>query len=326
MASISPIKGFPEWLPPQRMVEQQLLDRIRRRYELFGYVPVETRAVEPIDYLASKGGDADKEIYVLRRLHADAEDRDGAGLGLHFDLTVPFARYVVQNRGRLSFPFRRYQIQKVWRGERPQDGRFREFYQCDADVIAPEKLSLQYDVEIAQLLFEVVSDLPVPAPTIQVNNRKILEGFYRALGVENITPTLRIVDKLDKIGPVAVRQLLQDQLGMSDEASAKVLQLSEIAGSGLGVLDQVRALGVQHPLLEEGLSELEFVLRGASDIPDGRLRANLKIARGLDYYTGIVFEGQLDGHEDLGSVCSGGRYENLAAALGSPVKLPGIGV
>lgn len=326
MASISPIKGFPEWLPPQRMVEQQLLDRIRRRYELFGYVPVETRAVEPIEYLASKGGDADKEIYVLRRLHADAEDREGAGLGLHFDLTVPFARYVVQNRGRLSFPFRRYQIQKVWRGERPQDGRFREFYQCDADVIAPEKLSLQYDVEIAQLLFEVVSDLPVPTPTIQVNNRKILEGFYRALGLEEITPTLRIVDKLDKIGPAAVRQLLQDQLGMREDASAKVLQLSEISGSGLGVLDQVRALGVQHPLLEEGLSELEFVMRGASDIPDGRLRANLKIARGLDYYTGIVFEGQLDGHEDLGSVCSGGRYENLAAALGSPVKLPGIGV
>lgn len=325
MASITAIKGFPEWLPQQRLIEQQMLDRIRRKYELFGYVPIETRAVEPLEYLTSKGGDADKEIYVLRRLHATA-DEEGPGLGLHFDLTVPFARYVVQNRGKLSFPFRRYQIQKVWRGERPQDGRFREFYQCDADVIGHEKLSIQYDVEIAQLLFEAVADLPVPTPTLYVNNRKILEGFYKALGIEALTATLRVVDKLDKIGADGVHRLLLEQLNIEAETANKILSLAEIEGSDLSVIAKVEALGLKHPLLEEGLSELAFVLKNASDIPAGRLKASLKIARGLDYYTGIVFEGKLDGHDDLGSVCSGGRYENLAAALGSPVKLPGIGV
>lgn len=323
MSRSTSVKGFPEWLPDQRMVEQHLIDIIRARYELHGFVPVETRAVEPVDVLTSKG-EVDKEIYVLRRIHAEDDDGE-AGLGLHFDLTVPFARYVVQNRGKLLLPLRRYQIQKVWRGERPQDGRFREFYQCDADVIGSGALSTHYDTELALILHDVLSHLPVPPVTIRVNNRKVLEGFYRALGIEDLTATLRIVDKLDKIGPQRVIAELTEKLGVAEATAQAALSLASIRG-GREVVGAVEALGYRHPLLEEGLAELDAVLQAATDLPENALIADLKIARGLDYYTGTVYEGTLQGHEGLGSVCSGGRYDNLAASLGSKEKLPGIGV
>ena len=323
MSRSTSVKGFPEWLPDQRMVEQHLIDIIRARYELHGFVPVETRAVEPVDVLTSKG-EVDKEIYVLRRIHAEDDDGE-AGLGLHFDLTVPFARYVVQNRGKLLLPLRRYQIQKVWRGERPQDGRFREFYQCDADVIGSGALSTHYDTELALILHDVLSHLPVPPVTIRVNNRKVLEGFYRALGIEDLTATLRIVDKLDKIGPQRVIAELTEKLGVAEATAQSALSLASIRG-GREVVGAVEALGYRHPLLEEGLAELDAVLQAAADLPENALIADLKIARGLDYYTGTVYEGTLQGHEGLGSVCSGGRYDHLAASLGSKEKLPGIGV
>ncbi|MDP2305605.1 MAG: histidine--tRNA ligase [Pseudomonadota bacterium] len=319
--TVGALTGFPEWLPHQRMVEQDLMDRIRRRYELHGYVPLETRSVEPLDTLVKKGA-TDKEIYVLRRLHA--EDDGDSGLGLHFDLTIPFARYVVQHKNDLTFPFKRYQIQRVWRGERPQDGRFREFYQCDADVIGMNNLPVWWDVEMTMLMREVLDDLPIPAVSIQVNNRKILEGFYRALGITDLSATLRVMDKLDKLGPQKTLAELEALTGLPTATASRCLDLASISGSDLDVLRRIEALGYTDPLLQEGLSEMELVLRETASLPAGRVVANLRIARGLDYYTGVVYEGVMAGHEQLGSVCSGGRYDNLASV--GKDKLPGIGV
>ncbi len=320
MASVRPLTGFPEWSPEERAVELIVLDRVRAIFESFGYVSIETRSVEPLDVLLKKG-DTDKEIYVVKRLHAAADD--DSTLGLHYDLTVPLSRYVVQNRGQLCFPFKRYQIQKSWRGERPQAGRYREFYQADADVIAEGSLPLHFDAEMAALAYEAVSALPVPPVTILINNRKVLEGFYRSLGVEDVAPVLRVVDKLDKIGAAEVAQGLV-ALGLSTEDAARCLALGEIRGSGEDVVRRVRELNGRHPLLEEGLDELFFVLRSLSSLPEQAVVADLRIARGFDYYTGTVYEGVLRDAPESGTVCSGGRYDELASV--GKLKLPGVGI
>jgi histidyl-tRNA synthetase len=319
---IKALSGFPEWLPEQRIVEQAVIATIQRQFELFGFAPIETRAVEPLQFLTSKGA-TDKEIYVLRRINATA-DEGNKSVGLHFDLTVPFARYVAQHRGQLDFPFKRYQIQKVWRGERPQKGRFREFYQADIDVIGQETLPLHHDAEMVRVLYSVMSALPVPPVCIHINNRKVLEGAYRALGIEDIAGVLRVVDKLDKMGEAKVHVELGN-LGLSEATANTILELGRIRGTDASVVETIRALGLEHPLLDEGLSELAFVLNACADLPTGSVEADLHIARGLDYYTGTVYEGTLEGLESLGSVCSGGRYENLAA-MGGKAKLPGVGV
>ncbi len=321
MAKITALTGFPEWLPDQKLVEQRLLDQVRHKFELFGFSPLETRAVEPLNVLLKKGA-SDKEIYVLRRLHA--EDDEGAELGLHFDLTVPFARYVAQHRGSLTFPFKRYQIQKVWRGERPQQGRYREFYQADIDVIGDGELPVHFDAEMALLLHEVVSSLPIPKVQLRINNRKVLEGFYRALGLENIIEVLRSVDKLDKIGEDGVRKALTTENGLSEQQAEACLALARIRGPGSEAVARVRALGQTHELLEEGLRELDAVMAMLRDLPADAAIADLHIARGLDYYTGTVYEGVLLDYPQLGAVCSGGRYDNLASD--EKVKLPGVGV
>ncbi|MEY4508434.1 MAG: histidyl-tRNA synthetase [Pseudomonadota bacterium] len=325
MAKITALTGFPEWLPEQRLVEQRLIDQVRHKFELFGFTPLETRAVEPLDVLTKKGA-TDKEIYVLRRLHA--EEGEQAELGLHFDLTVPFARFVAQHRGSLAFPFKRYQIQKVWRGERPQQGRYREFYQADIDVIGEGELSIHFDAEMALLLHDVVSSLPIPRIELRINNRKVLEGFYRAIGLSAITDVLRSVDKLDKIGEDGVRKALLEDNGVTPEQAEQCLALARIGGTGSEVVERVRALassaGASHPLLDEGLTELAFVMSALEGLPEGAARADLRIARGLDYYTGTVYEGVLVDHPQLGTVCSGGRYDNLAGD--DKHKLPGVGV
>jgi histidyl-tRNA synthetase len=321
MAKITALTGFPEWSPEERLVEQAVLDQVRRKFELFGFTSIETRAVEPLDVLLKKGA-TDKEIYLLKRLHAEAGEE--AELGLHFDLTVPFARYVAQNRGTLAFPFKRYQIQKVWRGERPQQGRYREFYQADIDVIGEGELPLHFDAEMALLLHEVVSSLPIPRIQLRINNRKLLEGFYRAVGIEAISDVLRSVDKLDKIGEDGVRKALRDENGLSAEVAEQCLALARIRGNGDDVIAAVRALGASHPLLEQGLEELGFVLGALRDLPEGSAVADLRIARGLDYYTGTVYEGVFVDQPQLGTVCSGGRYDNLASD--DKHKLPGVGV
>jgi histidyl-tRNA synthetase len=318
-----PLSGFPEWLPEQRLVEQELLDRIRARFELHGFVPIETRAVEPLDQLLAKG-ETDKEIYVLRRLQAEP-DSDDAGLGLHFDLTVPFARYVLENRGRLQFPLRRYQMQKSWRGERPQEGRYREFLQVDADIVGQDALGLHADAELLAVAHDVLGSLPIPPVTVMVNNRKVLEGCYRALGVKDTQATLRTVDKLDKIGAEAVRAQLVERVGVEQAQARTCLEIARISSPDASFADAVRALGLRDELLDEGLAELTEVMRAAARLPAGRTVANLRIARGLDYYTGTVYEAVMAGHEDLGTICAGGRYDDLASA-GAGVRYPGVGV
>jgi histidyl-tRNA synthetase len=318
-----PISGFPEWLPPQRIIEQYVLDRIRATFELYGFAPLETRAVEPLDQLLRKG-ETSKEVYVLRRLQEDADAAGDDALGLHFDLTVPLARYVVENAGRLQFPFRRYQIQKVWRGERPQEGRYREFLQADIDVVDRDTLPFHYDTEMPLVIGDAFRSLPVPPARIQVNNRKVCEGFYRGLGLADVEQVLRTVDKLDKIGPDKVAGLLVETAGASDAQAAACLRLAAIAAPDASFVDAVRALGVTHPLLDEGLDELVRVVETAAGHAPGLVVADLKIARGLDYYTGTVYETQLRGYERFGSVCSGGRYDNLASA--GDQRFPGVGI
>jgi histidyl-tRNA synthetase len=321
VARIAPLSGFPEWLPAERIIEQHVLDTLRTAFELHGFASLETRAVEPLDQLLRKG-EIDKEVYLLRRLQAEEGEGD-KGLGLHFDLTVPFARYVLERAGHLEFPFRRYQIQKVWRGERPQEGRYREFTQADIDIVDRDELAFHHEVDLPLVVLEAFAALPFPAATMHVNNRKLAEGFYRGVGASDTDLVLRAVDKLDKIGPDKVRaQLLE--LGLSDAGAAACLALAEIASPDTSFAERVVALGITDPLLDTGLEELVRVIEAAHAAAPGRLVADLKIARGLDYYTGTVYETVLHGHEDLGSVCSGGRYDALASD--GKTSYPGVGV
>ncbi|PWU46282.1 histidine--tRNA ligase [Micromonospora sp. S4605] len=324
MSKPTPISGFPEWSPPQRMIEQYVLDRIRSTFELYGFAPLETRAVEPLEQLLRKG-ETSKEVYVIRRLQADAEGPAGDdSLGLHFDLTVPFARYVLENAGKLQFPFRRYQIQKVWRGERPQEGRYREFLQADIDIVDRDTLAPHHEAEMPLVVGDALRSLPIPPVRIQVNNRKICEGFYRGVGITDPEAALRAVDKLDKLGPAKVAELLAETAGASEAQAKAALALAEISAPDASFADAVRALGVTDPLLDEGIEELVRVVETAGEHAPGLCVADLRIARGLDYYTGTVYETQLVGYERFGSICSGGRYDNLASA--GTVRFPGVGI
>ncbi|MEH0936625.1 histidine--tRNA ligase [Micromonospora psammae] len=324
MSKPTPISGFPEWTPAQRMIEQFVLDRIRATFELYGFAPLETRSVEPLDQLLRKG-ETSKEVYVLRRLQADTDGPAGDdSLGLHFDLTVPFARYVLENAGKLQFPFRRYQIQKVWRGERPQEGRYREFLQADIDIVDRDTLPAHYEAEMPLVIGDALRSLPIPPVRIQVNNRKICEGFYRGVGIGDPEAALRAVDKLDKIGPVRVAELLAETAGASEAQAKAALALAEISAPDASFADAVRALGVSDPLLDEGIAELIAVMETAAAHSPGLCVADLRIARGLDYYTGTVYETQLVGYERFGSICSGGRYDNLASS--GNVRFPGVGI
>ena len=318
-----PISGFPEWLPPQRMIEQQFLDRIRTTFELYGFSPLETRSVEPLETLLSKG-ETSKEVYLLHRLQADESSAKDDELGLHFDLTVPFARFVVENAGKLVFPFRRYQIQKVWRGERPQEGRYREFLQADIDVVNRDNLPFHYDTEMPLVIGDALGGLPIPRARIQVNNRKVCEGFYRGLGLTDTDQVLRTVDKLDKIGPARVLEQLVATAGADEKQAQACLDLAAISSEDASFVDAVRKLGVGDPLLDEGLEELVRVVETAREHAPGLVVAELKIARGLDYYTGTVYETQLRGYERFGSICSGGRYDNLASS--GKDRFPGVGI
>jgi histidyl-tRNA synthetase len=308
------MSGFPELLPDQRFVELDVIETLRRTFELHGFAPVETRAVEPLEQLLSKG-ETSKEVYVLRRLQG--ETQHDAGIGLHFDLTVPFARYVLENAGRLEFPFRRYQIQKVWRGERPQEGRYREFTQADIDIVGRGELPFHHDVEVALVMAEAMAALPVPAMRLQVNNRRLIQGFYAGIGAADVDAVMRVVDKLGKLPPEAVAGLLVDDAGLSREQAEQCLALAEIRSADTSFVQQVRALG---------LDELAAVVDGCRSVAGDRVsvEADLRIARGLDYYTGTVFETVMEGFESLGSICSGGRYDALAAD--GRTTYPGVGI
>ncbi|GAA5129105.1 histidine--tRNA ligase [Haloechinothrix salitolerans] len=319
-----PISGFPEWVPEVRLVEQHWIDAIRRKFERYGFCSIETPSVEALEVLTAKG-ETSKEVYTLRRLQADSDDDSDARLGLHFDLTVPFARYVAAHLNDLVFPFKRYQIQRVWRGERPQEGRFREFTQCDIDVINPEKVPLQFDAELPRIVHEILTELKLPAWSLYLNNRKILQGFYEGLGIDDPIEAIRIADKMDKIGADGVGQLLSTRLGLSDDQVSACLDLARVNGGDSSIVDTIGKLGVKSDLLSEGLDELAFVLDSLSDLPEGAVRADMSIARGLDYYTGTVYEAKFLDWPAYGSICAGGRYENLAGSF-TKRSLPGVGI
>lgn len=326
MARPKALSGFPEYLPAQRIVEQRVIDIIRETFELHGFANIETRAVETMESLTRKG-EITKEVYVVRRLHAEPGDA-GDDLGLHFDLTVPLARYVLENSGHLQFPFRRYQIQKVWRGERPQTGRYREFTQADIDIVGENTLAEHHDVEAPLVMLEALErlhrELGLPPVRMHVNNRKLSEGFYRGLGIDDTAAVLQRVDKFDKIGPDAVAELLTDELGLPAPVTQKCVELATICTEDDSFVERVRALGVGSEMLDEGLDALANVINAARAEVPGRMIADLKIARGLDYYTGTVYETELVGHEHLGSISSGGRYDSLASD--GKRSYPGVGI
>ena len=340
MAKGASISGFPEWLPSERVVEQRVIDTLRNVFELNGFIGIETRAVEQGSSLLKKG-ETSKEIYLLSRLQEVGHESDTPiedRLGLHFDLTVPLSRYVVEHSGDLAFPFKRWQIQKVWRGERPQEGRFREFVQADIDVIGNGDLPDHYEVELPLVMvsaLERLREFGLPKATVHANNRKLSEGFYRGLGLTDIEGVLREIDKLDKIGADEVAKLLVEGCG-ADEAQARAcLELAELtAADGKELSDKFDALCAKHDiasdsdayvLARQGLDTLAMIVDEAARIRPGSVIADLKIARGLDYYTGSVYETFLDGAAALGSICSGGRYDNLAEYY-TDRKLPGVGI
>ena len=323
------LSGFPEWLPEGRIIEMHVLDELRRVFELHGFAGIETRAVETLEQLEAKG-ETSKEIYVLDRLQALKAAAAGArapkdkGMGLHFDLTVPFARYVVENANELDFPFKRYQIQKVWRGERPQDGRFREFTQADIDVVGNGELPFHFEVDLPLVMAEALNNLPIPPVRVLVNNRKVVQGVCESLGVMDVEAALRGLDKIDKIGPEGVAAELA-QSGIDGNQASVLLQMAQIRTSESSeVRARLAELGVGGELLDEGLKELTELLDTANKRMPGAVVADLKIARGLDYYTGSVYESEIEGHEDLGSICSGGRYDSLAKD--GKRTYPGVGL
>ena len=329
MAKTTALSGFPEWTPGQRRLEQFLMQGLQKVFESGGFAPLETRSVEPLSVLLSKGDD--KEIYVLNRLHDDPKDNNKTKeqLGLHFDLTVPFARYVVEHQHLLNFPFKRYQMQKSWRGERPQEGRFREFYQCDIDLIGSGQLDISADAEMVILLHQAVNSLPIPKIQLCMNNRKALQGFYLGLGVaeDQLSAVLRVVDKILKIGADEVANQLTTDLGLNSLQVEKILALIAIprgknTNDALQALEAAKALGVEHELFLEGIQELSTILNLTEGMAN--ILVDFSIARGLDYYTGSVFEGYMIGHEHIGAVCAGGRYDNLAS--GGRTAYPGVGV
>jgi histidyl-tRNA synthetase len=325
VSRIRPLSGFPELTPGGRVVEQAVLDRLRQTFELHGFAGIETRAVEPLERLA-KQGEIDKEVYVVSRLHA--EPGSPAELGLHFDLTVPLARYVLEHAAALAFPFRRYQIQKVWRGERPQEGRYREFTQADIDIVNVDRLAAHHDVELPLVTLEALEllhvDLGLPPVLMRVNNRRLAQGFYQGLEIADPPAVLRQVDKLDKIGPDRVVDLLVGDVGLSDAQAQACVRLAEISAADGSFGDAVRRLGVEHPELDEGIALLTDLVATAARYVPGRLVADLKIARGLDYYTGTVYETELVGFESMGSISSGGRYDSLASD--GRTTYPGVGL
>ncbi|HEX3297427.1 MAG TPA: histidine--tRNA ligase [Nocardioides sp.] len=327
MSKPTPLSGFPELLPAARTVEREVVAALSRTFELHGYANIETRAVEPLDRMA-KGGEIDKELYVLRRLQAD-DSADDTGLGLHFDLTVPFARYVLENAGQLEFPFRRYQIQPAWRGERPQEGRYRQFTQADIDVVGKDELPFHHDVEVMRVMVQALGGLPLPRLSFQVNNRKLIQGFYQGLGIPDVTAAIRQIDKLDKLAPEAVAELLVENAGATREQAERCLELATIRVSDHTLVQRVQALGVDDELLSRGLVELSAVLEGCADAVRASgggvsVEANLRIARGLDYYTGTVVEIFMVGYERLKAVGGGGRYDALASD--GRTTYPGVGI
>jgi histidyl-tRNA synthetase len=319
MKLIKSITGIPEWLPEIREIELSWIKQISSVYGSFGYAPIETGAFERLETLQTKG-EIDKELYFVSKKHSEDLEK----YGLHYDLTVPFSRYVAQNYNSLSFPFKRYQIQKVWRGERPQRGRYREFYQCDIDVIDNEKLSLFYDTEVLYVGALAMRKLNLPPYTIGISNRKIYEGYLEALDIPDTTAVLRIIDKMDKIGREGVFTMLKDEMGLSENVIQEALKPAEIKTKDLSFVELFKRLNVKSEKVETGLKELQLTFSELLNLGCTEFEADLSFVRGFDYYTGIICEGKFIDDPKYGSICSGGRYDNLTGKFINK-RLPGVG-
>lgn len=315
----STLPGFLELLPRDQILFNEIKDSIRNTYEKHGFIPIDTPLIEKSEILLAKGGgETEKQIYRFTKGDTD--------MALRFDLTVPLARYVAQHFSELTFPFRRYHIGKVYRGEKSQRGRFREFYQCDVDIIGNGKLNVIYDAEILSIIYCTFKNLGFENFTIKINNRKILNGFFSSLGITNSVEVLRTIDKLEKIGEKGVIDELIN-LGLSRDAVTKILKFIQIRGNDEEKLQSLKSLNIESQIFQEGIKELITVTNYTKifGVPEKNYTIDLTIARGLDYYTGTVYETFLDDYPEIGSVCSGGRYENLAEYY-TTQKLPGVGV
>ena len=319
-----------ELLPHEQVGFQRMLDTIRKNFERFGFLPIETPVMELTEILLTKsGGETERQVYLVQSTGAEKQG-DAPELALRFDLTVPLARYVAEHESQLTFPFRRYQIQRVYRGERAQRGRFREFYQCDIDVIGKDQLPALYDAEMPAVIHAVFTELGIGKFTIQINHRKVLRGLLESLGVlpEQQSGVLRELDKLDKRGEDHVRQSLRDGFQLSSDSIERLVAFIRLRSSSVDdAVEKLDRQGVSNTAYQEGRNELVQVMRSmvSLGVPERDFALNFSIARGLDYYTGIVYETSLDAYPEIGSICSGGRYENLAGYY-TRSHLPGVGI
>ncbi len=323
MAKVAPrtLSGFMELLPSEQIKMEKMMETLRKSYSVYGFAPLDTPIIESSEVLLAKGGgETEKQIYRFNKGDSD--------IALRFDLTVPLAKFVAANYGSLTFPFRRYQIGKVYRGERAQRGRFREFYQADIDIIGDGKLDIINEAEIPAIIYRTFTALGLKNFKIKVNNRKLLNGFYSLAGMsEKAGDIMRTVDKLDKIGANKVRQILMDELHMFSHKADDVMDFMAINGTNAEVIAALERYKGMDELFDEGLEELKTVTRYLSSfgVPEENFAIDLSIARGLDYYTGTVYETEMTSHPEIGSVCSGGRYDNLAEYY-TDKKLPGVGI
>ena len=314
------LPGFMELLPNEQILFNEMKEKIQKTYERFGFLPLDTPVIESADVLLAKaGGETEKQIYRFNKGDSD--------LALRFDLTVPLAKYVTEYYPNLTFPFRRYQIGKVYRGEKAQRGRYREFYQCDIDIIGEEELSLINDAEIPSIIYNTFKELGFDDFTISINNRKILNGLFESLGLnDKSVDILRIIDKIDKIGKENVVKEIKD-LGVEEDKIDTIINFISITGNVEETIKSLKNLNIDNELFNLGINELESVASNIKlfGVPSENYKIDLTIARGLDYYTGTVYETFLNKYRQLGSVCSGGRYDNLSSYY-TDKKMPGVGV
>ncbi len=313
------LPGFMELNPGDQILFNRMMDTIRRNYEKFGFLPIDTPVIEKSEVLLAKGGgETEKQIYKVVKGSTD--------MSMRFDLTVPLARYVAQHYSELNFPYRRYHIGKVYRGERNQKGRFREFYQADIDIIGNGKLDIINDAEIPSVIYSTFRDLGFEDFTIKINNRKILSGFFSSIEIDDAHLVLRTVDKLEKIGMKKVEEELEAN-GLSQDQIHSIKRFIQIEGSNDEIINALSEMRIDNDLFKEGLDEIETVVKYLRlfEVPESNFAIDLTIARGLDYYTGTVYETLLDEYPSIGSVCSGGRYDNLATYY-TKQQLPGVGI
>ncbi|RVU55548.1 histidine--tRNA ligase [Anaerosphaera multitolerans] len=315
----STLPGFLELLPQDQIMFNEMMDTIRRNFEKHGFLPIDTPAIERSEVLLAKGGgNTEKQMYRFKKGDTD--------MSLRFDLTVPLARYTVEHFNELSFPFRRYHIGKVYRGEKAQRGRFREFYQCDIDTIGNGSIDIANDAEFPVVIYHTFKELGFEDFTIRINNRRLLKGFYESLGISDSVEVLRIVDKIDKIGKENVKSELME-LGLNEDQADRIVEFTLIEGSTEEIFKALEDLNIENEIFNIGFNELKQVMNYIEeyDVPSKNCVVDLKIARGLDYYTGTVYETSLDNYPNVGSVCSGGRYDDLASHY-TDKKLPGVGL